>query len=68
MLDQSLSQQYILKGDRHLVSQSQVDVQNTIAVPEILALIAQIQQQIKIEQRSPDLKTQALKRLDAATD
>jgi hypothetical protein len=68
MPNQPFIQQDILKGDRNIVSQSQVNVQNAIAVPEILALITQIKQQIEVEQRSPDLKTQALKRLDAATD
>lgn len=76
MSDYPIGKQYIIQGDRNqavqgdrnLVSQSQVDAQNAIAVPEILELIAQIKQQIEVAELSPDLKTKALRRLDAATE
>ena len=57
-----------MQGNRNLISQSQIDAQNAIAVPEVLELIAQIKQQIEVAELSPDLKDKALKRLDAATE
>ena len=71
-----MDKQYVIKGDRNqavqgdhnVVSQSQSEVTDAIAVADVLDLFTQIQQYIEVAELPSEVKSSAIKRLEATVE